>query len=321
MRSPAAIVQPADRIVDKICAAASEVREADVLAEKSARQAETARDVAARKRLALGKLLIEARGNWPRSGPRAKGWGELLSRAGLDEATAWRYMKLAATNQISFTDGDAKEKAPTYADLGLDNRPRVGAGDEEPHPPVDGCATEADSVEIISHGSVPAAPDRGAWCTPRAIAAAVGGWDLDPFSNPRSAIIATTHCMLEYGDDGLPDGPPGSYRTSAKGPAIAGPDTRVWIQPPYSIVLEAIAHYGHTRFCALLRLDPSTEWFDRLWEKTALILVPKGDRLEFIPPPGVEASSNPFPHCLFYARAEDATEAIRALCYEWRVRG
>lgn len=46
-------------------------------------------------------------------------------------------------------------------------------------------------------------------------------------------------------------------------------------------------------------------------------MVPKRDRLEFVPPPGVKASSNPFPHGLYYRRAADVPAAIRALCYPW----
>lgn len=82
-------------------------------------------------------------------------------------------------------------------------------------------------------------------------------------------------------------------------------------------MLEALAHYGHTRFVALLRLDTSTVWFQQLWDLVEVIMVPKRDRLEFVPPPGVKASSNPFPHGLFYKRAADVTPAIQELCYAW----
>jgi hypothetical protein len=48
-----------------------------------------------------------------------------------------------------------------------------------------------------------------------------------------------------------------------------------------------------------------------------VVMVPKQERIEFVPPPGVKASSNPFPHGLYYKRAEDVPAAIRALCYPW----
>lgn len=163
---------------------------------------------------------------------------------------------------------------------------------------------------------------RGAWCTPKKYADAVGSFYLDPFTNARSHIQAEYTCQLERGDDGFgmgdPDRRPGSFFVNGLGFHRAWPSWRVWIQPDYEYVLEAIRHYMHTRFTALLRLDPSTEWFGELYDASELILVPKRDRIEFDPPPGVKASSNPFPHGLFYAHAEDATDAIRALCFEWK---
>lgn len=164
---------------------------------------------------------------------------------------------------------------------------------------------------------------RGAWCTPKKYADAVGPFRLDPFSNPRSHIRSEFSCQLERGDDGFgvgdPDRRAGSFFVNGDGYHRAWPSWRVWIQPDYEYVIEAIQHYKHTRFTALLRLDPSTEWFDELHAASELILIPRGDRIEFDPPPGVKASSNPFPHGLFYAHAEDATPAIRELCFEWRL--
>ncbi len=171
---------------------------------------------------------------------------------------------------------------------------------------------------------------RGAWCSPPEYTAAAGSFDLDPFTNPRSTLVSRYACMLERGDDGLGlahRGDPGMfYRNphAANGDGTGGyvratGSWKVWIQPPYDIVLAALAHYGHTRFVALLRLDTSTLWFEQLWNLCEVIMVPKRDRLEFVPPPGVKPSSNPFPHGLYYSRADDVTDAIRALCYEWRV--
>ncbi len=124
----------------------------------------------------------------------------------------------------------------------------------------------------------------------------------------KDAIIGTA--TLDERDDGV-------WFTTEGGYGQATDETRVWIQPPYDIVLQALAHYGHTRFTALLRLDTSTLWFDQLWNLSEVIMVPKRDRLAFVPPPGVDASSNPFPHGLYYKRAVDVTDAVRDLCYPW----
>jgi hypothetical protein len=166
---------------------------------------------------------------------------------------------------------------------------------------------------------------RGAWCTPKWIADAVGRYQLDPFSNARSHIDAECTCELERGDNGLArregrKSDPGCYYTAAGGYGHADESTKVWGQPPYSIVLEAIKHYGHTSFTFLLRFDPSTEWFSQLYRRSALVLVPRRRRINFEPPPGVKASTSTFPHALFYARFEDATPAILRACIAWKTR-
>lgn len=198
---------------------------------------------------------------------------------------------------------------------------------------------------------------RGAWCSPEQYTAAASSehaFDADAFTNPRSTLKARWLCMLERGDDGFglarrdvpgtiyinpehcalccgtgcvidPFKPVSEIRT--EGDALRNCDAcgyialtaehRVWIQPPYDMVPEALAHHGHTRFVCLLRLDTSTGWFTTLWGLSEVIMVPREDRLAFVPPPGVKASSNPYPHGLFYKRAADVPVAISALCYPW----
>jgi hypothetical protein len=162
--------------------------------------------------------------------------------------------------------------------------------------------------------------DRGTWCTPKNWAEAVGPWDVDPFSNPRSHIDAADHCMLEDGGDGFGDrSKPGIFRVSSGDLVVADANTRVWGQPPYSIVMEAIEHYAHTRFCFLLRFDPRTKWFKRLYALSGLVCVAR--KMEFEPPPGVKASANPIAHALFYRNPEDATAAVlRKSAAAWRTR-
>lgn len=179
---------------------------------------------------------------------------------------------------------------------------------------------------------------RGCWCTPKKWADRLGHFDLDAFSNPRSNISAGIHLMLERGDDAFgPAGStkPGRFFAAPTGGVIATGERRRWptesgvldadgesrvfIQPPYEIVMRAIAHYEHTRFVALLRFDPSTKWFRRLYRICELVAVPVGERLNFEPPPGVKASTNTFPHAFYYRRAADAPREVLSHCIAWRL--
>lgn len=164
-------------------------------------------------------------------------------------------------------------------------------------------------------------PTRGSWCTPKEYAEAVGHFDLDPFSNPRSHIDSTWRCMLENGGDGFGDGTPGSFIDGAfHGPllnAVAG--SRVWLQPPYSkgFVDRAFKHYRHTRWTALLRFDPRPPWWQMVYDASELVAVVE---IEFEPPPGVKnAGGNSFPHALYYRHAGDVTPAVlRMAAAVWR---
>lgn len=186
--------------------------------------------------------------------------------------------------------------------------------------------------------------ERGKYCTSEKWAGYVGPWDLDPFTNSRSHIEAAVHCMLERGDNGFgaelaEKRIPGQYlarrtvgrftgllgkgEVSRRGDvlAIATECTRVWIQPDYQFVDEAIGHYGHTRFCALLRFDPRTAWWQRLVilvrRRRGMICIPRGV-FNFESPPGVPASSNSFPHALYYADERDVTRAVLRRCESYR---
>jgi hypothetical protein len=148
-------------------------------------------------------------------------------------------------------------------------------------------------------------PDRDTWCTPRGLALMVGPWDLDPCSNPRSHIVSRSAFSLETGRNGL---------------ALAryvSRSTRVWCNPPYSHgnVIKWVLAYRHTRFCFLVRHDPSTEWWAALWPYVGVMATPI-ERVAFEPPPGVEeAPGSPFPHVLLYASPDDVTEAVSRACY------
>lgn len=163
-------------------------------------------------------------------------------------------------------------------------------------------------------------PKRGGWCTSKEHALALGRFDLDAFSNLRSHIIADTSCCPENGDDGFGDGTPGSYYTVAGGLQRASSTTRTFIQPPYSIVLRVLRHYMQTRWTALLRFDPRTEWFDMIYNASELVCVLR--KCEFEPPPGVPKKNggNSFPHAIYYRNAADVTPEILAMSIAWRKR-
>jgi hypothetical protein len=280
-------------------------------AERHEGLAAAARESAEARRKRIGALLAKARAAWPARGPNAKGWGEFLRKVNIGEDTALRYM------------GEARGDFPQPA-----GKLSPGSG-----------ASPRDAAPANVHGGS-GERVRGAYCTPKKWADAVGAWDLDPFSNPQSHIVSRESCQLERGDNGLLDPKePGSYliagaerraepfdlesddaivAAASRGRRVAGPTARVWIQPDYSFVEAAIAHYAHTRFCALLRFAPDTGWFAALWPHVRVLAIPR-ERIAFEAPDGIEADGAPFPHALYYTDARDLTAAVRELCIVLRV--
>lgn len=342
MKTLAAIIdaQP-DAVIAAVTARAIELRQAEAKVEELSRKLDTATSTAEVRRRELGLALLEARKLWPdpkqaqagARGPQGLTWEQFLEREGLNKATAWRYMEIAS--------GAAKPDAPPARAAAAVDIARLRA---DPLAALHDAGMSDDDIgKLVKrvrttanvHGGS-GEVERGTYCTPKKYALAVGPWDLDPFSNPRSHIVSAKSCQLERGDDGLfVRQTPGSYWIAPGGDesnraaamlvateamlrgeveaSIATSTTRTWIQPPYEIVLDAIRHYGHTRFCALLRLDTSTEWFEALWALTDVIAIPR-ERLEFEAPPGIETSANPYPHALYYACERDVTDEIRKLC-------
>jgi hypothetical protein len=154
------------------------------------------------------------------------------------------------------------------------------------------------------------------------VAEALGKFDLDPFSNPRSHIQSTHRCMLEDGGDGLGGDWPidhlGTYLLASRELKRATDQTRVFLQPPYSIVEKAFRYYQHTQWTALLRFDPRPTWFEEIYWRSELVCVFR--EIEFEPPPGVSnRGGNSFPHAVYYCRAEDATpDILRLAPIAWR---
>lgn len=294
------------------------------IADRHEKQAAAARESAKARRLRIGAQLAKVRPTWPARGPAPKdnlpagapaSWGEFLASVKLDDATARRYM-----DEYRDPEGFAQKQRS----LSETPDPEPAAEGDRGAPQL---SLTPDSTTANVHGGS-GERRRGSYCTPRKWALAVGPWDLDPFSNPHSHIAAERRCMLENGGDGLVDQEqPGSWREGGDHPpgvashGVAGADTRVWIQPDYRIVLKAIAHYGHARFCALLRFAPDTRWFRAMWPRVAVIAVPM-ERIPFETPDGIEIAGAdegedagaPFPHVLYYSDPRDVTEEIARLC-------
>lgn len=153
-------------------------------------------------------------------------------------------------------------------------------------------------------GGSGAAGGRNGYCTPKWLADLIGLVDLDPCSNERSHIGAR-HKLYGIGgdeDDGL--------KFAAKIPAAWS----VFINPPYDQksggVVRWVRAYRHTRFMFLLRFDPSTAWFDELLQVAGWLWFPSKQspqsRISFEPPPGIETSSNPYPHALYLREQPNA---------------
>lgn len=266
-------------------------------------------------RLLMGRFLVKARGQLPKRGTPTHGWGALIEAMSMSESTAGRYIALAEATPLTVTLKDS-DKIPTYDELGLTKREGAQPEDDVPPPSDDDTPSsparvsgeeagddQDESVEI----------DRDTWCTPKWITDAIGDFDLDPCANERSHVSAAREFRFdERGEDGL-------FMASK----VDATD-RVFINPPFSDVTPWIEAYTHTRFCFLLKFDPSTRWFASLMAHTKLVLFPRGTRVKFEAPEGVppeKAVAPQFPHALFYARVEDATDAIRAACFQpWRIK-
>jgi hypothetical protein len=123
---------------------------------------------------------------------------------------------------------------------------------------------------------------------------------------------------LEAGGDGIVPSVfsdhPGGFRGN-DGDLYYTPEAdRVFVNPPYSRgqVERWVDHYAHTDFTFLLRWDPSTQWFRKIWHASNYIWFPNR-RINFEPPPGVPSSSNPYPHALFFKTAPP--DSLRGLGY------
>lgn len=130
---PAIVESAHDAVLAAVRSTYSALREAEQQLDKAEKRAENARGAAGMRRLELGKALVAARELWPAAkaaqggarGPGGKTWAEYLEAEGLSMSSAWNYMKLAGYVEGLSTSGDAERPdVPTYAELGIDKRPR-----------------------------------------------------------------------------------------------------------------------------------------------------------------------------------------------------
>lgn len=118
-------------VAAEVRAAFSALREAEAQSIKAEKKLDDIRRAVGLRKLELGRALVRARSAFPRSGPKAKGWGEFLEKEGLDQPRAWELMKLAGYVEVSSTSGGRADEMPTLREAGIDKRPRKG---EEPAP-------------------------------------------------------------------------------------------------------------------------------------------------------------------------------------------
>lgn len=121
------------------------------------------------------------------------------------------------------------------------------------------------------------------WCTPLWLTDLLGPFDLDPCSNERSTVRATT-----------------AFNKAADGLAQYWNFSSVFCNPPYSDVLPWACRLSdhHGPWCALVKHDESTEWWDVL-TSTGAKAVPFRKRLKFSSGNDGDTTAN-FPSVLVY---------------------
>lgn len=122
------------------------------------------------------------------------------------------------------------------------------------------------------------------WCTPAWLTALLGPFDLDPCSNERSTVQALD--ALSKAQNGL------SY--------VWARSCSVFCNPPYSDVMPWAARLAKHEgpWCALVKHDESTEWWDVLLSSGAKV-APFRKRLKFSSGNDGDTTAN-FPSVLVY---------------------
>lgn len=215
---PAIVEDAREHAMAAVRAAASSLREAEVQSAKADKRAEAARGAVSMRRLELGKALIEARKQWPKRGPNAKGWGEHLAREGIEQSTAWRMMRDAGWTEAddAATDGPGGEFSC------------------DPQPPHENCGARGPRL-------VPDPPDFDPVPQPRA-ALPRAGFDLR-LGRWQDALISGGAVDAVIADPPFSKRTHDSRPTRADGVDAAGlaPDFEPWSE---SDVHEFVAHWS-----------------------------------------------------------------------------
>jgi len=302
-----AIVEPAqidlDLLEKQIAVALAGERDAVRTAERHEGLAANARETARMRRLEVGRMLLKARGAWPKSGPKAKGWSELLARLKLDDSTAVRYMDAARTSDVhgepprrseaadSAHGGEVSQNSEGQPGPTLSLVPALALTEQqllEALALLDQDARSRIQRSLRAKQARENEGDRDAYCTPGAITALLPRDRVfDPCSNPRSTVWAQRRCSLENGEDGL---------------ATPWADWLIYANVPYSAPLpwaEKLDAEYPTLLGAgfLVNADHSPRWWKLLAKRLGLRL-DFDERLQFDPPPGVEPSKNDRPQTL-----------------------
>lgn len=195
MRDHGSIVQPA---VD-VEALGKECRDLNVKIVDTEKLVEKAGEQLGKWRLALGQKLVEARKAYPRSGPKAAGWGRFVADIGISQDTALRMMGLAGYVESSPAHAaSAREKSetPTYHDAGVDKRPRKS------DPPKDEPAAESSAPIVALVPAAPTATVPASDTQVRAIATRLN--DITPLTDRISLHVAEARRLLDERPDASP---------------------------------------------------------------------------------------------------------------------
>lgn len=119
--------------------------------------------------------------------------------------------------------------------------------------------------------------------------------DLDPCSSHYSTVKSNQRCIWELGQNGL--------HASWEGQSV-------FVNPPWSDI-GPWANKAHeaSSWCFLVLEDASTQWWKKLTQWPCFRFS-FGSRVGFVPPPGIEASTNDRPACMvaspnFYELVKD----------------
>jgi hypothetical protein len=135
MRDHGSVVQPAVD-VDKLLA---EARRVHIAASDAERAVEVHTKRAAELRLQLGRILVDARKGFPRSGPKAAGWARFIADIGIASQRASEYMRLAG--HVDSGDLPAGGEISSLRSAGI----KPGASDARP--------TKAPAPRVVRDGS------------------------------------------------------------------------------------------------------------------------------------------------------------------------